>query len=242
MDAMTFEDCADFAALSQKACEHLLETIIHNPQATICLTTGGTPQLTYPLFVAEVKKRNLDISGVTFVKLDEWVGLPLDAPGTCETFLRQHIIEPLNVAEDRFISFRSENITPAECERITTLIAQKGGLDLCLLGLGKNGHLGLNEPGETLEPRCHIATLDNRTRHHNMLKNSAVPVEQGITLGIKDILAARDVLFLVAGEGKQDAFARFQQAKVSSQNPASFLWLHQRVRCMFDGSLYKREA
>lgn len=79
------------------------------------------------------------------MKLDEWVDLPLTMPGTCETFLQQHIVQPLGLREDQLISFRSEEINETECERVTNLIARKGGLDLCVLGLGKNGHLGLNE-------------------------------------------------------------------------------------------------
>ncbi len=71
------------------------------------------------------------------MKLDEWVDLPLTMPGTCETFLQQHIVQPLGLREDQLISFRSEEINETECERVTNLIARKGGLDLCVLGLGK---------------------------------------------------------------------------------------------------------
>ncbi|MBV7404975.1 galactosamine-6-phosphate isomerase [Enterobacter sp. ENT03] len=240
MDTMNFEYCPDFQALSQAASDHLLKTISLNPQAVICLATGGTPQLTYPLFVDAVKKNNLDIRGVTFVKLDEWLGIPLENVGTCESFLRKHIVDPLGIDAEHFISFRSQHVTADECSRVATLITQKGGIDLCLLGLGKNGHLGLNEPGECLMPSCHITVLDEKTRHHDMLKNAAVPVEQGITLGLTDILSAKEVLLLVAGEGKQKAFAELQQRSVSCALPASFLWLHPRVRCLFDGSEFQR--
>ncbi|HGT8183058.1 TPA: galactosamine-6-phosphate isomerase, partial [Escherichia coli] len=97
-------------------------------------------------------------------------------PGTCETFLQQHIVQPLGLREDQLISFRSEEINETECERVTNLIARKGGLDLCVLGLGKNGHLGLNEPGESLQPACHISQLDARTQQHEMLKTTGRPV------------------------------------------------------------------
>lgn len=92
-------------------------------------------------------------------------------------------MQPLGLREDQLISFRSEEINETECERVTNLIARKGGLDLCVLGLGKNGHLGLNEPGESLQPACHISQLDARTQQHEMLKTTGRPVTRGITLG-----------------------------------------------------------
>ena len=154
--------------------------------------------------------------------------------GTCESFLQQHIVQPLGLRDDQLISFQSENIDEKECKRITDLIAQRGGLDLCLLGLGKNGHLGLNEPGGSLEPFCHISHLDAQTRRHEMLKTANHDVKSGITLGLKDILNAREVLLLVTGEGKQDATERFLTAKVSTAIPASFLWLHSNFICLIN--------
>lgn len=102
------------------------------------------------------------------------------------------------------------------------------------VGLGKNGHLGLNEPGESLQPACHISQLDARTQQHEMLKTAGRPVTRGITLGLKDILNAREVLLLVTGEGKQDATDRFLTAKVSTAIPASFLWLHSNFICLIN--------
>lgn len=90
----------------------------------------------------KIHQQQVDVSQLTFVKLDEWVDLPLTMPGTCETFLQQHIVQPLGLREDQLISFRSEEINETECERVTNLIARKGGLDLCVLGLGKTVILG----------------------------------------------------------------------------------------------------
>ena len=145
------------------------------PDAVICPATGATPLLTYHYLVEKIHQQQVDVSQLTFVKLDEWVDLPLTMPGTCETFLQQHIVQPLGLREDQLISFRSEEINETECERVTNLIARKGGLDLCVLGLGKNGHLGLNEPGESLQPACHISQLDARTQQHEMLKPRVAP-------------------------------------------------------------------
>lgn len=235
MTDMTFQHVADYQALSEAASEQLLALIRRKPDAVMCLATGATPLLAYQLFVQKVKVQQVDVSQTTFVKLDEWVGLSPDTPGTCEAFLQQHIIRPLGIANDHFISFAPNESNTQECNRVVEQIALRGGLDLCLLGIGKNGHLGLNEPGDSLKPACHIAQLDERTRQHDMLKQAATPVYQGITLGLRDILAAKEVLLLAAGDGKQEAFAKFREGKVSTRLPASFLWLHPRVTCLFCG-------
>jgi len=233
MNGITFQEQSDYRSLSEAASEQLVALIRRKPDAVICLATGATPVLTYQLLVEKITAQHVDISKVTFVKLDEWVGLAPDNPATCETFLQQHILQPLGVAPDNYISFGSDNADEQECARIVKLIDQRGGLDLCVLGIGKNGHLGLNEPDEKLEPACHITHLDERTRLHDMLKQANAPVEKGITLGLRDILAARAVLLLVSGEGKQWAFSEFKEGKVTTQIPASFLWLHPQTTCLF---------
>ena len=236
MKAIAFASLADYRALSEAACARLLALVRRKPDAVICLATGATPLLTYQLFVQAVKAQRLDVSQLTFVKLDEWVGLPANAAGTCETFLQQHIIQPLGISEEQYIAFRAETADECECVRIVDRIAHRGGLDLCLLGLGKNGHLGLNEPAAFLQPSCHIARLDSQTRQHDMIKHADLPIEHGITLGLRDILAAREILFLVAGDGKQRAFATFCEGKVTTELPASLLWLHPDTTCLYDRS------
>jgi galactosamine-6-phosphate isomerase len=238
MADMIFKGCENYQALSEYACHCLIDIIRKKPCATICLATGGTPELTYALFAEEVHRQKLDVSQVTFVKLDEWLGVPLATKGTCETFLRERVLKPLDIHDNQFISFDSERDIALASERINMQITQRGGLDLCILGLGKNGHLGLNEPAEELEPSMHIAQLDERTRSHEMLKEASYPVKEGITLGLKEILSAREILFLVAGSGKQEAFTKLMTRKITTQLPASFLWLHQHVTCVYDSEEY----
>lgn len=233
MSMIEFLEHPDYESLSEAASEHLLALVQSRPDAVICVATGATPLLTYHRFVEKVKADRIDISRVTFVKLDEWVGLVPDNPATCEVFLQQHLLKPLGVAPERYISFISDKADKQECNRVIREIKARGGLDLCVLGIGKNGHLGLNEPDEWLEPGCHITSLDERTQLHDMLRVAGTPVEQGITLGLQDIMAAKEVLLLVAGEGKQHAFAAMREGKVSTRIPASFLWLHPNTSCLY---------
>lgn len=232
MSGILFQPFSDYNALSEAASNALLALIKRKPDAVVCLATGATPLLTYQYFVEKVKAQQIDITQLTIVKLDEWVGLTPDDPATCEHFLQKQVLQPLGISGQQYISFAPDQADEKECKRVTDRIAERGGLDLCLLGIGKNGHLGLNEPGESLEPGCHITHLDWQTQQHAMLKQAAAPVRQGITLGLQDILAAKEVLLLISGDGKQDAFSQLCLRKVSTTHPASFLWLHPKVNCL----------
>ncbi len=107
----TLQQVENYTALSERASEYLLAVIRSKPDAVICSSaTGATPLLTYHYLVEKIHQQQVDISQLTFVKLDEWVDLPLTMPGTCETFLQQHIVQPLGLREDQLISFRSEEI------------------------------------------------------------------------------------------------------------------------------------
>ena len=114
MADMIFKGCENYQSLSDYASQCMIDQIAAKPTTTLCLATGGTPALAYSLFVEKVRRLQLDVSRVTFVKLDEWLGVPLDSAGTCETFLYQHLLQPLNIADDQYISFgREEDIAMA---------------------------------------------------------------------------------------------------------------------------------
>ena len=105
-------------------------------------------------------------------------------------------------------------------------------IDCCILGLGKNGHLGLNEPADELSPDAHVIQLDELSKHHDMLKGKKV--EQGITLGLSELLNAKKILMLISGSGKAEILQRLMSKKVSTKLPASFLWLHNDVACLIN--------
>ena len=170
------------------------------------------------------------------VKLDEWGGVPLTDPATCETEIRAKIIGPLQVSEDRYITFDNapdkEKSSLAEYQR---KIDEAGGIDLCILGMGKNGHIGLNDPDDILEMEAHVANrLSEETLHHTMTEKTQGHIAYGETLGLRSIFEARKVLLLVNGAHKKEIFARFKERKITTQNPASLLWLHHKVVCLCD--------
>ncbi len=167
------------------------------------------------------------------VKLDEWWRLPADDRRTCEVYLQQKLIGPLGIGQSRYISFDSDAPDPEqECLRVRSSLEREGPIGLAVLGLGKNGHLGLNEPGPFLHPVCHRATLSPETRQHPMLNHSGPAPESGLTLGMRDILSSEVILLIVSGSGKEKALDQLRSGKITTDCPATFLWTHPRVHCL----------
>ena len=224
---MNFIHAKNYEELSIKVSEMMAETVEANPEVNLCLATGSSPSLAYDLFVDHVRTRNTDVSTLRFTKLDEWCGIPMDHPSTCESFIRTKLLDPLKIPQDRYLSFDS----------MTTLFDEEGGrihealtnrpIDLCILGLGKNGHLGLNEPSRILIPFAHVAMLADQTKTHPMIEG--VVVNKGFTLGMQEILNSKRILLIVSGDGKQEIYRKLLNQEVDTELPASFLWLHDDV-------------
>ncbi|HEY6900362.1 MAG TPA: 6-phosphogluconolactonase, partial [Puia sp.] len=156
-------------ALSQRAAEILLARLDAKKDMLLCAATGNSPTRTYELLGEEYSRRPERFAKMRVVKLDEWGGLPMTDPGTCEYYLRTRLLRPLNIDDRRYISFDSEPADPlAECQRIQGQLSQAGPIDCCILGLGINGHIALNEPAAFLQPGCHVARLASTTLQHTM--------------------------------------------------------------------------
>lgn len=207
------------------------EAAAEKPDLLICLASGDTPTGTYALLAAAPER----ISGARFIQLDEWAGLGAEDPASCAAYLERTVRGSLAVPPERWIGFRGDAPdAAAECRRVAAALAAAGPIDLCILGLGRNGHLGLNEPAESFDPVCHVATLAQETRGHPMLNETAAPVREGLTLGLGDMLRARRILLLVSGRAKQAPLAGLASRRVTPQLPASFLWLHGDAVCLCD--------
>ena len=222
----------DYEAMSTEAARLFQEAIAGTQSPVACLATGHSPLGMYrKLAAASAGSADLQV-----LKLDEWLGLPMDHPASCESYLRQEVLAPLGIPEARYTAFRSDPPDPgAECVRMQGRLARLGKIDVCVLGLGKNGHLAMNEPAETLQPHCHQARLAESTRQHGMLTRSGAQVTEGLTLGMADILRAGRILLLVSGPGKRQAFRRLLRPEVTPLLPASFLWLHPHVEVLVEG-------
>jgi galactosamine-6-phosphate isomerase len=226
---------ADYEAMSRRAADSILEQIRSKPDLLMCVATGSSPTRAYELLAETRLGEPRLFDQLRVLKLDEWGGLPSDHPGTCETFVQRLLIEPLRISSERYLTFRGDAADPAaECDHLREKLRQHGPIDLCVLGLGLNGHLGLNEPADALIPGPHVAALSAETTQHTMIRNANRPVRFGLTLGMGDLLRAKRILLLVHGAAKHDALRQLMLGRVTTQCPATFLWLHGGVTCLCD--------
>lgn len=220
--------------LSQRAAAIILAQLDAKKDMLLCAATGNSPTRTYELLGEEHRRRPERFANMRVLKLDEWGGLPMTDPGTCEYYLRTRLLAQLNVDDQRYISFRSNPKDPqAECQRIQGQLSEAGPIDCCILGVGINGHIALNEPATFLQPGCHVARLASTTLEHTMLAASNRP-SFGLTLGVADILKAKMILVLVSGPSKKEMMREFLLQRITPEFPASFLWLHSNTVCLLD--------
>jgi galactosamine-6-phosphate isomerase len=227
--------CEDGESLSRRAAQHVLTALTHKPNLLLCAASGSTPVRTYQLLAEQCALKPDEFRSLRVVKLDEWGGLAPDDPGTCEHQVRNFVVAPLGVTPDRYFGFASNPSDPAaECDRIRRRLAAEGPIDLCVLGLGLNGHLALNEPAPYLQAEAHVASLADGTLRHPMLANSRARPAYGLTLGMAEILASREILLLVSGTKKRAPMQKLLRREVATDFPASFLWLHPHWTLLCD--------
>ena len=156
----------DREALDRHAAAHIREAAKARPGLLICLASGDTPTGTYALLAAEPER----LAHARFIQLDEWAGLGPGDAASCAAYLERTVRRPLAVPPERWIGIRGDAPdAAAECRRVAAALDEAGPIDLCILGLGLNGHLGLNEPAESFAPLCHVATLAAQSQAHPML-------------------------------------------------------------------------
>lgn len=207
------------------------------PDAVLGLATGSTPLLLYRELVRLHREQRLDFGKVTTFNLDEYVGLgPEDSHSYCH-FMREFLFRHVNIAPERthLPDGLARNI-PACCSRYEEEIQAAGGIDLQVLGIGADGHIGFNEPTSSLASRTRIKTLAAATRHVNgrfFGGEEKVP-HHVITMGIGTIMEARQCLLLAFGEHKAQAVAGAIEGPLTAMNPASALQLHPRTKVFLD--------
>ncbi len=227
----------DYKDMSRKAANIISAQVIMKPNCVLGLATGSTPIGTYDQLVEWYSKGDLDFSEVTTVNLDEYKGLPRTNDQSYYYFMHQHLFDRVNIDPDRTnVPNGMEPDAEKECGRYEELIRSLGGVDLQLLGLGHNGHIGFNEPGEAFEKETHCVDLTESTIEANkrfFASADDVP-KQAYTMGIKTIMQAKKILIVVNGENKADIVERAFFGPVTPEVPASILQLHNDVTLVGD--------
>ena len=227
----------DYKDMSRKAANIISAQVIMKPNCVLGLATGSTPIGTYDQLVEWYNKGDLDFSEVTTVNLDEYKGLPRTNDQSYYYFMHQHLFDRVNIDPERTnVPNGMEPDAEKECGRYEELIRSLGGVDLQLLGLGHNGHIGFNEPGEAFEKETHCVDLTESTIEANkrfFASADDVP-KQAYTMGIKTIMQAKKILIVVNGENKADIVERAFFGPVTPEEPASILQLHNDVTLVGD--------
>jgi len=223
---------------SRALARRVADTLRRTPDLVLGLPAGRTPVETYTELSRLHSAGEADFSLATAFLLDEFVGLDPSHTGSFRRFLTEHLLSRINLDPNRTYSLNGvASDLDVECERYEETIAATGGLDLLLLGIGVNGHIGFNEPGETLVARTHRVTLLEATRLENAGPfggmASRVPPE-ALSIGMGTILRAETIVILAIGERKASAVARMLRGPVATTLPASFLQLHRRVEVYLD--------
>jgi galactosamine-6-phosphate isomerase len=232
---MQLRIASDIASLASGAADLVCDLLASRPAAHLCLAAGGTPRPLYRELVRRAQSSPVSFAEAHLTKLDEWHGLPMSDPATCEADLREHLLVPLGIRPEQYLGFDSMAADPeAEAERVAERLKALPPYDLSVLGLGLNGHIGMNEPADELRPHTHVAELAEQSRHHAMLRDLPSPPTRGLTMGMADLMHSREIILLVTGAAKRDALHRLVSGPITTHFPASLLLLHPRCVCLAD--------
>ena len=227
----------DYQTMSRKAANILSAQIILKPNSVLGLATGSTPIGMYKQMVIWYEKGDLDFAQIKTVNLDEYVGLEPTHEQSYRYFMQNNLFDHVNInpantnVPDGLVADPQ-----AECDWYNQVIRKLGGIDIQVLGMGHNGHIGFNEPGNAFELETHVVDLSERTIQANarfFASADEVP-RQAMTMGIKSIMMAKKILMLVSGEDKAEAVWKAFAGPVTPQVPASILQLHPYVTLVGD--------
>lgn len=234
----------DARTVARELATHVADALEQKPALVLGLPTGRTPLLFYEELVALARAGHVDFARATTFNVDEFVGIPASHSGSYRTFMQRHLFDHIDIDPSR-INFLDGTARDAvqECCRYEQAIDDAGGIDLLLLGIGTNGHIGFNEPGPDLSARTHRVTLKQETRRSNAAlfggDPEAVPAE-ALSMGMGTILDARSVVLLATGERKAACVEELVSGPITTHLPASFLQLHPDVEILLDAAAAAR--
>jgi glucosamine-6-phosphate deaminase len=218
--------------MSIRAAEIVKEQIVEKPNAVLGLPTGSSPLGMYSYLIEMYKRGEIDFSAVKTFNLDEYCGLPTDHPQSYHEFMEKNFFRHVNLkSENTHMPKPDKGDQQTGCEEYEKKIRQAGGIDLQILGIGRNGHIGFNEPGTSFSSRTHVIQLHQDTRLANARFFDSIDEvpKAAVTMGIKTIMRARKIMLLISGESKREALYKLVYSQVDEQFPASVLQLHPEV-------------
>ena len=222
--------------MSRAAAKEILELLEPLSSPLLCIASGDTPAGLYKEMVDQVNRKHINTSEWNYVGLDEWMGMNGYDEGSCRYYIDQQVFDPLNVPLKRIAFFDGTVNDPVkECERVERFIEAHKRIDIAILGLGMNGHIGMNEPGTSASLRSHVSKLDPQTQEVGQKYfKSKTALTKGLTLGMATILEAKHIFLLVSGTKKASIAGKMITEEISEQLPCTLLRNHSGLRIYLD--------
>ncbi|NMA51161.1 MAG: glucosamine-6-phosphate deaminase [Mollicutes bacterium] len=227
----------DYKEMSKKAAKIIAEEMKRKKDLVLGLATGSTPEGTYAKLAKMCEKGKIDFSNVVTFNLDEYLGLEDEHEQSYHHFMDKHLFSKVNIKpKNTNVPAGCPKNIEKTCEKYDKKIESLGGIDLQLLGIGNNGHIGFNEPGDVFIPETHVAKLTEATLDANarLFKSKDEVPKESITMGMKSIMNAKKILLLASGSGKANAICMSLSGPITPWVPASILQLHNDLIVVID--------
>ena len=235
----------DYEEMSLKAASYILSKLKQIDTPVLGLATGSTPIGLYSQLVDEYKKGNVSFENVTTFNLDEYTKIEPTDPNSYHFFMNTNLFDHIDLPKEQIhLPNGSAEDLEAECQEYEEKITRAGKMDLQVLGIGINGHIGFNEPGTHFTSRTHIVTLDESTREANSRFFSTIDEvpTHAITMGIETIMESKEIVLLISGEQKAETLNRLLNGEVNEEFPASILHKHNNVIVIADAAACSKLA
>ncbi|MDC7771399.1 glucosamine-6-phosphate deaminase [Priestia megaterium] len=227
----------NYSEMSAKAADMLISKLHEKPNMNLGLATGGTPKGLYDCLIQDHKEHGTSYKHVTSFNLDEYVGMKPQDPNSYHYYMADALFNHIDIdVSNTHVPNGLADTPEEECRRYDEMIQNHGGIDLQILGIGQNGHIGFNEPGTSFNSPTHIVTLEESTRKANARYFNSldeVPT-QAITMGIESIMKSKEILLLISGEAKAEAMYQLLNGEITEDFPASILKKHHCVTIIAD--------
>ncbi len=227
----------NYEEMSKAAADYIMNKIRQHSDITLGLATGGTPVGTYKNLIQDHSQNGTSYKNVTTFNLDEYIGLSGENRNSYRYFMNSTLFDHLDIQKkNTHIPSGVAKDMEEECLNYEGMLKHHGGIDLQILGIGSNGHIGFNEPGTPFSSKTQIVDLTSSTREANarFFSNINEVPTQAITMGISTIMQSREILLLVSGESKSEAVQQLLYGDIDEQFPASVLRLHPNVKIIAD--------
>lgn len=232
--------CENYDEMSKEAAKIIKQQLISKPDSVTGFATGSTPVGTYRCLIDMYNKGEVDFSKITSFNLDEYYPISKTDPQSYHYFMNVNFFDHVNIDKTRVNIPDGEALdVEHECARYEEKIAAAGGIDLQILGIGRNGHVGFNEPDANLNTKTHKTALTEDTKDANSrFFESGKVIEHALTMGISTILSSKKIIILANGKSKHSAISELLSDKITTNNPSTILKVHPDVTLICDRDAY----